>query len=642
MRLQKDIPAPTWVGEEVEARELAHKVERALQSGVRVGLDTETTGLVNFKDSVVFWSICFEENSRYCLPRDMLFEFAPVFENKDYSWLLTNAKFDKHMLANTGLQLNGKLYDTLNMDTLLDQSKEHGLKPTALRHLGLQMRSYRDVFGSKPRGDNRSEGERLIDFVADPATREEAVDYASLDAWATFKLGNYLEQELRSEDLWSFMPGIYVPLTNILWDMEREGITVNPAGLNDLRVPMEEENLNIEKRFAREAGKLVNLRSTPDMRWLFFDKLKKKPIFWTSGGSSGDKKPSLNEKCLEAWANRGDKLAKLLLTYRRNTKLLGTYIGSAGLSGKEAKGLLQWMDNNFRVHTTFNSHIAATGRLSSRDPNLQNIPVRSAIGKQIRDCFISSPGKVLICADYSQLEMTILAHMSDDENMIGLINEGKDIHSGTASLVFGIEYEDIMKAVIAKDDGSLLTDRQKELIEFRTASKTIGFGLLYEMGVNSLAAQLKCPKWRAEQYMSAFFRPFPGIPKYIDRQHKFVARHNKVFTLLGRPRKLYGSVSGGATEAASFRQATNTPIQGTAADIVMLAMMKCADNKELKNLGVKMLLQIHDELIFEAPIETAQEAVPVIKECMEYPGVSLKVPLRADPGVGMTWADAKK
>jgi DNA polymerase-1 len=394
---------------------------------------------------------------------------------------------------------------------------------------------------------------------------------------------------------------------------------------------MEEENARIHNIFNREAGQLINMNSTLQLRQLFFHKLKRKPVAWTAGGAGGNKQPSLNEAVLKKWAEKGDKLAKYLLQYRKNTKMLSTYI----------KGLMKFMDNDFRIHTTLNMHVTATGRLSSRDPNLQNIPARDWVGHEIRDSFIAGPGKSLICVDYSTLEMRIMAHMSEDKNMIKLIKEGRDIHSGTASLMFGVLYEDMVKAKKAEGEGKA-TEHQMKLLRLRNYSKTIGFGLIYGMGAPKLSYQLGCSIKEAESYMNSFFAPFPNVRLYISRQHALVEKAKEVYTLLGRPRRLFGTLSGGSQRGETYRQSTNTPIQGGAADIVMKAMLKCAKNKKLKALGTKMLLQIHDELIFETDSENAEESAKIIKECMENPGIELKVPLKVDPGIGMTWAEAKR
>lgn len=629
--LMPGCPVPTWVENKGEVTELIKKVRRAQIAGTRVAVDTETTGLDIINDRVIIWSLCFEENSRYCLPASVLFMFKDLFANKKHQWVFTNAKYDMHMLANMGVPIEGRVYDTLVMSFLHDENRYglHGLKQAARIHLGIEMPSFKEVFGKKVAKGKVAEA--LMDKLAED--KQAAVAYASLDAWATYMLSKVFEHKLKKEnykDLWPFIEKLYTPFTRVLYDMERRGVLINVDYLNKLKVPLKSTIANLERDFATKTKKVINLDSPKQLQKLFFEELKRKPI----KVSPKTRKPSVDESVLSQWADDGDELATIILERRKYKKILSTYIN----------GLTKVAGPDNRIHTTYNQHVARTGRLSSRTPNLQNIPRKGEWGARLRDTFIAAKGKKLICLDYSQLEIRVLAHMSKDKNMIKLIKDGKDLHSGSVELMFGYPYEEVVKAKkMADENPEAMTEKQKEFVHLRSnVIKTIAFGLIYGMGVTKLAKSLDISIDQARHYRDLYFKPYAQVEQFIDEKHSLALSAERVDTILGRPRRLYHVNAGGAIRAAAERQAVNAPIQGSAADIVMLAMLECANSDELKKLDAQMLLQVHDEIVFEVPEENAEKAVPIIKHLMENVlSDSLRVPLEVDGGIGDTWQKAK-
>lgn len=633
MRIPRELPPPTWAGDDSTAASVAAAVESAQRQGVKVAVDTETTGLDISRAEVLFWSICFETGSRYCLPASQLPRFALLFADPQNRWLFTNAKFDRHMLANTGVTLAGQSYCTFVADWLFNGATGgHGLKECMNRYFDIPLPSFKATFGIRSEADVPTALPLYISG-GDPEKFQKAVNYASSDAWATFKLGNYLEDQLRKVGDWHFMEEIYVPLTSVLYEMERAGILIDKAYLQELNIQFEQRLRDCEIAFSTTTGRVgIKLTSMPELRRFFFEEEGRKPIKWTSGGKSGNRQPSLDASVLEQWANGGDTAATVLLDYRALGKLKSTYV----------IGLAASLDADNRVHTTFHSHHTATGRLSSSDPALQNIPVRKEEGAKIRGAFIAPPGKTLLCFDYAQLEQCIMAHFSEDENMRRIIREGKDIHSGTVEIMWPeITYSMIVQATAAKKEKKVLSPEYKLALERRREVKSLSFGLNYEMGEESLARELGVSESEAAEKKSKYLSQFPGLQRYIQKQHAFAYEELKVYTILGRHRPLWGVLGVKDTLAQAQRCSVNTPIQGTAADIVMLAMLRLSRSQELKDLGIKMLLQVHDELIFESPSESVEAAVPIIKKLMEVDEVGLSVPLRADYGVGRNWLEAK-
>ena len=617
--------------------------------------DTETTGLDRKKDYVLLWSLCPDVNSRFCLsPRMLPIYTKELAPDKDIEWYFTNQTFDFCMLANTGAMVpQGTCYDTLAMDWLRDENRSgrHGLKETAWDYLGLSMKSFNETFPSRKRGDTVTD--RILRSVEEDP--DKAYGYASEDAWATFRVFHKIREDLEGMYsfsgmcLWDYFCKYEVPFTRVLYNCCRRGIMVDIGYLEELSPKLEGAIGSIQKKLNKIAGKELNPRSTPQLRSLFIDKLKLEPVEYTSGGQSGNRLPSTNEKCLKVWAEDGVEAANLMLELRSLEKTRGTYV----------EGLRKWADNDYRVHATLTQHVTVSGRLSSVDPNLQNIPRASEDNFGLRSAFIPKQDHVLVVADYEQLEMRLLAHMSGDRNMIDVINRGWDIHAGTASLMFGHKYEDIQaalkkKKIAVKDSKIVMTELEKQMCFDRQAGKNLGFGINYGEGPNALARKLNVSKDEAKRLREKYFQPYPDIRRFVEEVHETMASEGVVETILERPRRFpemlgFGDVpfyqlSGyqRGAKARAERQGVNSRIQGSAADVAKLAMLKCEADERLIDLGAEQLLQVHDELIFEVPEETLHEALPIIKDNMEHPfDFDLSVPLDVDAGHGYAWSTAK-
>lgn len=507
-------------------------------------------------------------------------------------------------------------------------------------------------------------------------------DYASLDAWASYTLVDTLCEELEavqmtdSTNLKEYYYRTTAKFLRTLWNMERRGFFIDLPAVHALRIPMGKDIDKLERDLVRMAGWDVNPNSPKQLLKLFFtqnaagkweDPFGNRPRVWTKGGSTGIKNPSTNKEVIKEWAEKGEPLAACLQEHRVLKKLHGTYL----------TGLPATTDKIGRIHTDLKIHGTVTGRLSSGNPNLQNIPSRGEWGKRLRELFvagrygdagdhtvrplrhISTPGHshgqkmTLIVADYEQLEMRIMAHMSQDPTMIETIREGKDLHSMTGALAVGADYDEIVAAKKADNP----TDDQKALIELRAGMKAVGFGLLYGIGAGKLGAQLglplvtktmkngrtydSCPE--AQELINTYFEIYPNVRRFIYDTHDRCEEDLYVQTIQGRYRRLPDIISDDRAMASmARRQSVNSIIQGSAADIAVEAMLKCEYSKELRSLGVRMLMQIHDELVFEVPDipEVVEKAATLIKELMENP-IPMDVPIIISMDQAHSWGEAK-
>lgn len=505
---------------------------------------------------------------------------------------------------------------------------------------------------------------QLIPQTDDPIDILKLVvaDYASLDAWATYALVDKLREELSAIEvypdgalynLYEYYEEWYEPLLNIAWDMERYGFRVNTDKCAEVEQEILAQIEDIQREVTKKMGKVINLNSSAQIKEYFYQKHGKvwKDVmgdqvkFWSTGGVGGEKTPSTKKEALDYFAEKGEQVAILLLEHRK-LKKIQEFVHS----------FPEVADDEGRIHSTLVITGAVTGRWASRDPNLQNIPSKGDLGKLVRDLFIAAPGHQLIVADYGQLEMRIMAHYANETAMIDAIANGKDLHSVTASLAGGYDYDEVVAANKKKDTGEKLTDRDKELCAVRRNMKAVGFGLNYGIGPAKLGRQLglptkivnkngmnieTCPE--GQELINKYFGVYPNIQKYIEATKEYAIEHLFVQTLSGRFRRLPEVNSKDkAIRAKAQRQAANTVIQGSATDIMNSAVIKMYRNNRLKELGVKVLLQVHDELIFECPDDeaTLAEAKAIIQDCMEN-AWPMQVPLEAEPGHGYTWEKAK-
>lgn len=654
------VPPVTWV----DTPEAFMKFARHVRDTGECAHDTETTGLDRARDHIVLWSACPDINTRYCFSREMLDLYdAELSQDPDIRWYYTNQTFDFCMMNNSGVRVpRGDAFCTLAMDWMFDENRQgqHGLKETAWHHLGLNMNEFKAVFPEKQKGEGVVDRFMRV-LRAEP---EKAWDYASLDAWGTFRVYHHLRQQLEKQQsldgmsLWDYFEEVEMPFTRVLYECCRRGIMVDVGYLDELSPRIQARIDEAQKKLTKIAGREINPKSTPQLRELLFNKLGLDIVKYTGGGASGNRQPSTDEEVLAKLADKGVEAAQLILTIRGLAKMKGTYVD----------GLRKWVDDDRRIHPTLTQHVTVTGRLSSVDPNLQNIPRPGTDEFGIRSAFMPKEGHVLVVVDYEQLEMRLMAHYSQDPNMIGVINRGWDIHAGTAALMFDHDYDALITAgkrkkevAKLKDKGlpfEALTELEKQMCFDRQAAKSIGFGLNYGEGIDKLAKTLGVSQAKAKELKETYFKPYPNVRDFIFGVHNFIAEHGMVETILGRPRRFHemsgispmlrkmsrwnlpGSAK--ANLARAERQSVNSVIQGSAADVAKMAMIKCEYSPELRSMGVEMLLQVHDELLFEVPEEYVEEAMPIIVNLMEHPFESeLLVPLNVDAGKGYSWSSAK-
>ena len=650
-----------------------------------VAIDTETTGLKVWRDNVLFWSIAFGPHRRICMPMHTLPYFSGSFNDETKRWVFANAKFDMHMLANSGINIAGDCVDTAVMHALLHEEESHALKDMAKQILGWRWSDFFDTFKPLMVADLTKSMKKLRGGAMSQPTRRETiqemlmrcysedlaklVDYASNDAYGTLRLYEKLKEDLERTVIYSLYPDwlpnmahlffkTEVPFTKVLYGCERNGVYVDRPYLQNLRGPMWDEHENLRREMVTLSGDVNFNPNSVDQLRDYFEHEGLRPLMFTKGGKSGIKLPSIDKGFLEHYEHES-RMAACVLRDRKLTKLIGTYIDGAD----------DHLDQFSRIHTRFNQDVARTGRLSSSDPNLQNIPTPEKDKFQLRGAFQATPGAgtELIVGDYEQLEMRLLACATvTDKNpqgareMIQIFLDGKDIHMGNAAMVYGplikkefgwdLTYDFLKES--KKIDGKVKsgelpkearTDRHMIALEKRTHIKSVGFGLNYGMKENKLARQLGITKQEALAIIEAYLGTYPAVGDFYATAIEETQLTGFSFTLLGRRRFHPAIRSSNALDRWSEeRKAVNCQIQGTAADAVRLAMIKCSKARLDLKYGCKMLLQIHDELMFECPKETSQQAKAEITAIMEHPfPTDLIVPLTISIGTGNAWNKAK-
>jgi len=652
-----------------------------------VSLDTETTGLNVVKDIPLYWSLSWGTR-RVCMPAATMHRFQDAFRDKSKNWIFANAKYDMHMLAQVGFNLAGNCIDTQVMHALIYEEQPHGLKSMAKQVLNWGWNDFFDTFHPLNILAEEKHSEKAPDDEPDPfqvvkkkkvkkaPTRKESigemlqrfekenlsllVEYASNDAYGTYQIYVELKRQLENEATWSLYPDTFAnlwdvfykterPFTKVLYKCERNGLLIDTNYLAGIKKPVEDGMAKIERDIAQLMGRVVNLQSTEALREYFFEEKGYRASKLTKGGKTGIKKASVDSDVLEQLSIE-DPVAKKLVEYRELSKLYGTYI----------LGLAKHLDKNNRIHCRLNQDVARTGRLSSSNPNLQNIPKPESDKYKIRRAFIAPEGKELIVIDYDQLEMRLLAAAAQEPDMINIFLQGKDIHMGNAALVFGplykerygreLTYDDLVEA--KKTDKkvkngelpeSAITEWVERCLFARNAIKAVGFGLNYGMKSKKLAANIGVTVEEAEAVIQAYMDTYPTVKRFYENSIADCQVKLKAFTLLGRRRFLPEINAFNRYERfKAERQAGNTIIQGTAADAARMAMIQCDEAQLDHHYGAEMLLQVHDELIFECPKATAAQAQADIKDWMEHPFLSeLDVPLTASTGRGPNWEAAK-
>ena len=576
-----------------------------------VAVDTETTGL-NYMDAKLVgvslstkpgeaayipFGHAKEEGVKQLSEETVVEKIKPFLEDKKKKIIGQNLKFDRNILAQHGIKLGSIKHDTMLMSYILDASAtRHNLDALAKLYLNYKTTTFEEVAGK---------GVKQIAF--DQVPLKLAGNYASEDADITLRLYEKLNPLLNKKtSLKKLAEDIEIPLIEVLSDMEQAGTLVNSKVLQAQSKDLGKRLIKLEKEAYEIAGEEFNLGSTKQLREIFFDKLEYPVIKKTPGGQ-----PSTDENVLQQLADDYE-LPKVLLEHRTLSKLKSTYTD---------KLPMQISENSGRVHTSFHQAITTTGRLSSSDPNLQNIPIRTEDGRRIRQAFEASKSNELISADYSQIELRIMAHLSEDKGLIKAFNNNEDIHSLTASEVFSVAQNAVTP-------------------DLRRNAKTINFGLIYGISAFGLGKQLGINRNLAAEYMAMYFAKYPGVRDYMESIKQSARDLGYIETLFGRRLYLRDINAGnGIRRQAAERAAINAPVQGTAADIMKIAMINMHQGLKKAKLDAKMTLQVHDELIIESPTDETKEVVDLLKKSMSE-AATLKVPLEVDVGIGNNWDQA--
>ncbi|MBE0564772.1 MAG: DNA polymerase I, partial [Krumholzibacteria bacterium] len=533
------------------------------------------------------------ETSRLEAVRRLL---GPVLADARAPKVGQNLKFDEWILERHGLPLGGPRLDTMLASYVLDPGRRsHGLDDLVAGFLEHRMMPFAELF---------AKGDRLKDILAvDP---DRLALYGAEDADYTLRLWEVLEPRLAAEGLDGLFRDLEMPVAAVLLRMERHGIRLDRAFLGELKQRFAEELTRLESRIHELAGEPFNVQSPKQLAVILFGKLGLKPVKKTATGWSTD------ASVLEALAEEHD-LPAAILEHREVAKLQSTYVETLPELVNPRTGL---------IHTSYNQAVAATGRLSSSDPNLQNIPVRTALGREIRRAFVPrDPGHVFLSADYSQVELRLLAHLADDPGLRAAFTEGADVHRRTAALIAGVPEAEVTAAM-------------------RSSAKAINFGVIYGMGARALARQIGVKVGEAAAFIETYFATYPGVRGFIERTREQARRDGFVTTMAGRRRLLPEIVSDNPRiRAFQERVAVNTPIQGAAADLIKLAMLRIQGELDRRGLGAMLLLQVHDELVLEVPLPEVDEVKAVVREGMEG-ALALAVPLVVDLHTGRDWAEA--
>lgn len=508
-----------------------------------------------------------------------------------------NAKFDRLLLRCLGVHLAGLDFDTMLASYVLDPGRRsHGLDVLSLEFLDHTMTSYTDLCGK---------GRTAIPFDECPV--EAARDYSCEDADMTLRLRRIFEPQLESHQLTRLLDGVEIPLIDVLAEMEWTGIAIDLPWFASLKQRFQAEREAVEQQIYQAAGTEFNINSNPRLREILFEKLNLPVLKRTSTG------PSTDASVLKELAEEGHALPSRLMEYRELSKLENTYLDALPRLVNPKTG---------RLHTSFNQTVATTGRLSSSDPNLQNIPIRRELGRDIRRGFIPRKGWQLLAADYSQIELRLLAHLSQDPAFVAAFQAGGDIHRQTAALIFDVPLADVTGTM-------------------RSRAKTINFATIYGQGPHALSRQLGIEHAEAKEFIARYFQRFQGVRNYLDAMVAFARENGYVQTIFGRRRYIPELRERNFNiRAFGERTAANSPIQGSAADLIKIAMIRIDDAFRVKQLESKMLLQVHDELVFELPPDELAQVQELVKYEMEH-AAQLSVPLVVDLGVGKNWLETK-
>ncbi|HPX88440.1 MAG TPA: DNA polymerase I [Methylophilaceae bacterium] len=572
--------------------------------------DTETTSLDPMTAKIVGMSFSVEAGSAAYLPlkhdyfdapeqlnfAETLAKIKPILENANIKKVGQNLKYDQHVLANHGISINGIAHDTMLQSYVFESHKTHGMDALSERHLGITPISFESVAGK---------GAKQVGF--NQVTVEVAAEYAAEDADITLQLHEAMYPIIAADSKLEFIYSqIEMPVSEILFTIERNGVLIDANMLNSQSNEIGLKLVALENQAYELAGQPFNLASPKQLQEILFDKLGIKPTKKTPSGAPSTDEDVLQELALDY------PLPKVLLEYRGLAKLKSTYTDKLPKMINPQTG---------RVHTSYNQAVAITGRLASSEPNLQNIPVRTAEGRRIREAFIAPPGSHIVSADYSQIELRIMAHLSKDAGMLQAFANNEDIHRHTAAEIFGVERDDVDN-------------------EQRRYAKVINFGLIYGMSAFGLAQNLNIERSAAANYIERYFARYPGVREYMDKTREIAKQKGYVETYFGR-RLWVPEINSpnGMRRAGAERAAINAPMQGTAADLIKLAMIAVDKWLHDEKLASKLIMQVHDELVLEVPDHELELVKTKLPELMQNVA-KLDVPLLAEVGVGNNWESA--
>ncbi len=570
-----------------------------------VCFDTETTSLNELEAELVGMSFSYKKGLAYYIPLSedqgevlqTLEIFKPFFEKEDLLKIAHNLKYDYKVLQKYNITVKGAMFDTMIAHYLLNPDGRHGMDYLSEVYLNYKPVSIETIIGKK--------GKKQGNFR--DANLRTQTDYAAEDADVTFQLYELFAPQLKKENLEELFFNIEMPLMEVLAKMELAGISLDEKWLAQESVDLENDLKQLESKIFELSGEEFNMNSPRQLGDILFDKMQLDP----KAKKTKTGQYATSEDVLQKLASKHE-IIQHILEYRTYQKLKSTYVDAL-------PSQIEKTDN--RVHTNFSQTTAATGRLASVNPNLQNIPIRTLRGQQIRGAFVSGEGKKIISADYSQIELRLIAEISGEDNMIKAFQQGEDIHASTAAKLFKIPLEEVSKTQ-------------------RSQAKTVNFGIIYGQGAFALAEQTGLSRTEAKQMIEAYFETYPKLKEYMAEQVQKARQQGYVETLLGRKRHLKDINSNNfVVRGHAERNAVNAPVQGSAADVVKMAMIKIQKELEKEKLQTKMLLQVHDELIFEAPIDEVEVAKNIIKTEMEN-AVETQVPLLVEVGVGNNWLEA--
>jgi DNA polymerase-1 len=593
----------------VDAEEAFERLLAALRAQKRFSIDLETTSASPMLAEIVGLSVCWKPKEAWYIPtrapapnptldtEKVLAALRPILVNESVGKIGQNIKYDAVVLRHHGVELRGIVFDTMIAAYVLDaERRRYGLDELAADYLSYRMIPISDLIGK---------GKKQITMDRVPARK--VCDYCCADSDIALRLSEILEKQLRGQKMYDLFAQVEMPLVPVLAEMEFQGIGLDVAALRAMSQWLEQKMAKLEKQIYQEAGEEFNIGSTQQLAKILFEKLRLPRGRKTRTGSSTD------SDVLDQLA-AGHRLPALVLEYRQLSKLKSTYADA--LPEMVAPGTNQ-------LHTSFNQAATTTGRLSSSDPNLQNIPIRTETGERIRKAFVAAdPRNRLLTADYSQIELRILAHLSGDAALREAFAQDVDIHRFVAAQIHGVQPEEVTPAM-------------------RRVAKTTNFGIIYGQGPYGLARQLKIPNEEATAFIEAYFQRYPGVKAFIERTIAEARKNGSVTTLLGRRRPLPGlNDPDRATRAFAERAAVNTVIQGAAADMIKVAMIRIARRLRGEKMRTKMLLQIHDELLFEVPPSEELSATDLVSTEMSA-ALKMDVPVKVNVALGRNWSEAK-